>query len=167
MNYNNDAAAWSLQVDGEAAMMELGRFLARIVMPGDVLYISGQLGAGKTTLVRGIARAMGYKGRVTSPTFTLMNVYPHSPVIYHLDFYRLETPEIDDLGLEDILEKEGICFIEWPVTISGLLPEEAFYIQIELQDGDYDLARLVEVRASGEFYLQRLKELKNHADSGD
>lgn len=163
---NQEGDKWNFLVAGEEAMMELGRFLAVYLRPGDVLYISGLLGAGKTTLVRGIARGMGYAGKVTSPTFTLMNTYLHSPPLYHLDFYRLERGEIHDLGLEDILEKEGICLIEWPVVIEGLMPEEGFYIQIGLVDDDYELPRSLEITAAGNGYWQRLKEMKSRADSG-
>lgn len=157
---------WSTTTAGEEKMMALGRLLAEYIRPGDVLYISGQLGAGKTTLVRGISRGLGYAGRVTSPTFTLMNAYPHSPPLYHLDFYRLEAAEIHDLGLEDILEKEGICMIEWPAEISGLLPEEGFFVHISLMEDDYELPRLVDIRAAGRDYARRLKEMKYRADSG-
>lgn len=156
---------WELQIDSEEAMMELGRRMALLLGSGDVVYISGELGAGKTTLVRGIARGLGYGGRITSPTFTLMNIYQSKPPIYHLDFYRLENREVEDLGLEDILEKEGICLIEWPVEISGVLPEHALYIHISIVDGDYDRERMLQLRAFGASYTERLKEMKALADS--
>lgn len=154
-----------LIISDEKAMEDFGSKLGHILRAGDVVYLSGELGAGKTTLVRGAARGMGFPGRVTSPTFTIMNIYQTDPPIYHFDFYRLENNDLGDLGLEDFLEKEGIAFIEWPCS-SGELPEQALHVKIELVNEDYERERRVLVSASGPEYDTRMKELKILVDSG-
>ena len=141
-------------------MQELGQLLGKLLQPKDVIYLIGDLGAGKTTLVQGIAKGLGYTGRVTSPTFTLMNIYPTMPEIYHYDFYRLENNELGDLGLEDYLEREGIALIEWPGLDNEILPPEALLINIEVTDDDYDKERRVIFKANGDRYHGLLEELK-------
>lgn len=141
-------------------MQELGQLLGKLLQPKDVIYLIGDLGAGKTTLVQGIAKGLGYTGRVTSPTFTLMNIYPTMPEIYHYDFYRLENNELDDLGLEDYLERDGIALIEWPSLDNEVLPKDALLINIELTDDDYDKERQVIFKAMGDRYHVLLEELR-------
>lgn len=153
-------------VPSDDDMQHFGRSLARVLDKGDVVYLVGELGAGKTTLVRGVARGLGYQGRVTSPTFTIMNIYETSPKIYHFDFYRLEEGDISDLGLEDYLQKEGIAFIEWPRGGHKVLPDEALVINIDLVDDDYDRERKVSLSGRGLGYADKLEELKKLVDSG-
>jgi len=156
-----------LTVHDEEQMLELGQALASVLDPGDIVYLRGVLGAGKTVLVRGVARGRGYEGPVTSPTFTLMNIYPAQPVIYHFDFYRLETPDLDDLGLEEYLEGGGISLLEWPQVGDAVLPPEALGVDIELSDDDYDQPRRVQITARGNRYEQKLERLKALVDTGD
>lgn len=153
-----------LIIPDEKAMEEFGGQLAAVLRAGDVVYLSGELGAGKTTLVRGAARKLGYRDPVTSPTFTIMNIYQTNPPIYHFDFYRLENNDLQDLGLEDYLEKDGIAFVEWP-CLTGELPAEALHIQIELINDDYERERRVLLSAQGMEYDNRLKELKKCVDT--
>lgn len=163
-----------ITVYDEQEMQRLGETIAMVLEQRDLVYLIGELGAGKTTLVRGIARGLGYQGRVYSPTFTLMNVYPNKPEIYHFDFYRLEGKELIDLGLEDYLEREGISLIEWPQagfspigepSSQGVLPAEALVITIELVDDDYDRERQVTITAQGRSYEQKIEELQSCAHS--
>ncbi len=145
----------------ESEMEELGEQIARILEPNDLVYLIGELGAGKTTLVRGIARGRGYAGRVTSPTFTLMNIYETNDIkINHFDFYRLNHEEICDLGLEDYLAREGISLIEWPQAGERYLPKEALFINISLVDDDYDRERQVLIMADSIEYQEKIKELQ-------
>ncbi|CFX90274.1 tRNA threonylcarbamoyl adenosine modification protein TsaE [Syntrophomonas zehnderi OL-4] len=148
-----------ITIPTEDTMLELGQNLAAVLAVGDIVYLLGNLGVGKTTLVRGIARALGYKGRVTSPTFTLMNIYNSIPPIYHFDFYRLEGGEMQDLGLEDYLEREGISLIEWPRLKEADLPQEALLVEINLQDDDYEKERLVHIWAQGDKYQSKIEGL--------
>ncbi len=150
-----------LLVYNETEMEELGEKIARVLDHNDLVYLIGELGAGKTTLVRGIARGRGYTGRVTSPTFTLMNVYRiDNAQINHFDFYRLNYDEICDLGLDDYLAREGMSLIEWPQAGESYLPEEALFINISLVDDDYDRERLVSIMARSREYQEKIKELQ-------
>lgn len=148
-------------VESEEAMRQLGMKIAPLLSRGDIVYLRGELGAGKTTLVRGIARGMGYQGRVTSPTFTIMNIYPANPEIFHFDFYRLEEGDLSDLGLDDYLYGAGITFIEWPDIGWQDLPDEALIITISLTEDDYDRERQVKIAARGFYYEEKLKEIEN------
>ncbi|MGR6835261.1 tRNA (adenosine(37)-N6)-threonylcarbamoyltransferase complex ATPase subunit type 1 TsaE [Syntrophomonas erecta] len=147
-------------INDEGQMEELGKSLGALLRGGELLYLKGELGAGKTTLVRGIARGMGYQGRVTSPTFTLMNIYATVPPVYHFDFYRLGGQDLADLGLEDYLGREGICIIEWPEMAGNQLPKEALQVDIELINDDYERERRVVFMPRGERYLGLMEELE-------
>lgn len=149
-----------ITVHSEEEMISLGGLLAQVLEKNDIVYLTGELGAGKTTLVRGIARGLGYAGRVTSPTFTLMNVYPAGMDIFHFDFYRLEGTDLGDLGLEDYLEKEGLSLIEWPQAGAAMLPSEALLVDIELVEGDYERERLVRLSGKGDRYQAKVEEVK-------
>lgn len=150
----------------EEDMIRLGMSLAALLKGDEIIYLQGELGAGKTTLVRGILKGLGFKGRVTSPTFTLMNVYDSRPPVYHFDFYRLEGSDLADLGLEDYLGKKGITIIEWPEIGASDLPQDALIVSIELVDGDYDRERMVNISASGPDHSKLLEELTTHVHIG-
>ena len=95
----------------------LGAEFAQRLRPGDVVLVSGELGSGKTTFVRGACRALGVSGRVTSPTFTIGHLYDGDVEIAHLDLYRLS--EIDPAILEDYVTPERITFVEWPAALGN------------------------------------------------
>lgn len=154
------------QVDSELEMEGLGAMMAPYLELGDLIYLAGELGAGKTTLTRGIARGLGYQGRVTSPTFTLMNVYNAGITVFHFDFYRLNEGGILDLGLEDYLGREGICIFEWPEVGQKLLPGDALWIDIILINDDYEQPRQVVIRGSGHRAQLIIERLNAIVDSG-
>lgn len=106
----------------EAATRDMGAWLASRLAVGDVLLLSGPLGAGKTTLVRGLAAALGYAGSLRSPTFNLVQELPTEPPVVHVDLYRVESPA--GLGLEDALDR-AILVIEWPDRAAGWLDPDA------------------------------------------
>lgn len=115
--------------------IELGKKIGLELKPGEVLALSGQLGAGKTTLIQGIAEGLGVSDYVTSPTFILINEYLGRLPFYHIDLYRLEDPEqIEELGISEYYEKDGIVVIEWAERLGDLLPENAKQIKIEVVD---------------------------------
>ncbi len=100
---------------------------------GDVVTLKGGLGSGKTFFVKEIAEELGFDGYVSSPTFTILNIYETSTYLYHFDFYRLKNvEEIEKIGFSDLLMEEGIFFIEWPEKAEELLPEEYFEVRIDI-----------------------------------
>jgi tRNA threonylcarbamoyladenosine biosynthesis protein TsaE len=113
----------------------LAEALARELRPGDVLLISGTLGAGKTAFVRGLAEGLGFDPRdVSSPTFTLVHEYRGGRLtLYHVDLYRLDRAATDDLGLDELGVRDGVLAIEWPERLSHTL-DGARPIQIEIID---------------------------------
>lgn len=100
----------------EADTLALGCALAGCIAPGMVIYLIGELGAGKTTLARGLLRGMGYEGKVKSPTFTLVEVYKVSRLyLYHFDFYRFSDPrELGEAGFREHFNPQSVCLVEWP-----------------------------------------------------
>lgn len=112
-----------------------GRKLAKGLKPHSVIALTGELGAGKTTLIQGIAEGLGIKDYVTSPSFTLINEYSGQRPLYHIDLYRLEDIEsIKELGIEEYFEKDGIIIIEWAERMKDLLPPNTKNIEIKVID---------------------------------
>ena len=109
----------------ETATLALGAELAQRLSPGLVVYLCGDLGAGKTTLVRGVLRGLGFAGRVKSPTFTLVEAYKLSKLyLYHFDFYRFDRPtEFEASGFAEYFTPDTVCLVEWPEKAGGLLPQ--------------------------------------------
>lgn len=110
----------------EAETEDLGRRLAAVLAPGAVVAFRGGLGMGKTAFTRGLAQGLGYEGRVTSPTFTIVNEYEggHLP-LFHFDMYRLEDAgDLFDIGWEDYLDRGGVCALEWSERVEEALPED-------------------------------------------
>lgn len=115
---------------------KLGAFIAKEFLPGDVVLLKGDLGAGKTTLTGGVAKALDIKDDVISPTFNIMKCYFKGKLpLYHIDAYRLENQNIE-LGLDEYIEGDGVCFIEWPQYIEPLLPDETLSITLKNIGGD-------------------------------
>ena len=117
----------------EAATLDLGRAIARAIEPGLVFFLSGELGAGKTTLVRGVLRGLGFEGRVKSPTYTLVELYTVSRLdLHHFDFYRFQDPrEWLDAGFRETFNGRNVCLVEWPEKAAGLLPSPDVEIALE------------------------------------
>ncbi len=110
------------------ATAAFARQLAKVLTPGLVVYLRGELGTGKTTLVRGFLQAAGFQGRVRSPTYTLVEIYPG---VAHFDLYRLADPEeLEWLGARDYFGGETLCFIEWPDKGGGMLPAPDLVIEL-------------------------------------
>jgi tRNA threonylcarbamoyladenosine biosynthesis protein TsaE len=121
-----------LETNSAAETEELGARIAARLQPGDVVLLSGELGTGKTTLVRGACRALGVPGPVTSPTFTIGQRYEGGRLpVSHLDLYRLQTLEGEDPALlEDYLWPEGVGFVEWPGAGEGRLGRPALEVRL-------------------------------------
>ncbi|MCU0641255.1 MAG: tRNA (adenosine(37)-N6)-threonylcarbamoyltransferase complex ATPase subunit type 1 TsaE [Candidatus Margulisbacteria bacterium] len=119
---------------GAEETVELGRRIGAVLKANDVVALTGELGAGKTTLIQGIARGLGVKDHVTSPTFIIINEYQGRLPLYHIDLYRLDDVKlIEELGIDEYFAKGGICVIEWAEKLAGLLPAGAATITIESQ----------------------------------
>jgi len=124
----------------------VGAAIAGLLVPGDVVSLTGDLGAGKTTLVQGAAGALGVSEPVTSPTFIIVREYAGELPVHHMDVYRLDRlQEVLDLGFEDLLDPQGVLFVEWGSAIEGLLPND--HLELELTGEEDD--RHVRVRGRG------------------
>ncbi len=126
--------ALNINLPDEAATLALAASVYRCLPPGCLVYLHGNLGAGKTTFVRGCLRGAGYAGAVKSPTFTLVEEYALADrALFHFDLYRLNDPEeLEWMGIRDYLRPDATCFIEWPERGAGLLPEADLDIRLEI-----------------------------------
>src|SRR5574344_2010208 len=127
---------YTLTTTNKDETRRLGAVMAPLFQAGDVVLLEGDLGAGKTTLVGGVAQALKVEEDVISPTFNIMKCYFKGTLpLYHIDAYRLENQNIE-LGLDEYIEGNGVCFIEWPQYIKPLLPEETLHITLVNVGGD-------------------------------
>ena len=144
-----------LQSKRAADTMTIGRKLAKKLRAGDIILFSGDLGAGKTTMIQGIAQGLGVEEPVTSPSFTLMNQYEGEQVLYHFDLYRLDSIEdLWELGLEEFLYDNGISVVEWSEKLMEF-PEAHLQINLALDMDDPD-SRRISLTPVGAYYEQLL-----------
>lgn len=141
----------------DAATRSLGAHLAAALRPGMSVWLSGDLGAGKTTLVRGLLRALHYDGRVKSPTYALVELYTFPSFnLYHFDLYRFADPmEWEEAGFREYFNAHSICLVEWPERAVGCLPEPDLLIRLEFV-GDGRMAELTGRTEAGRRCLERL-----------
>jgi tRNA threonylcarbamoyladenosine biosynthesis protein TsaE len=138
---------------------KLGILIATYLQKGDVITLSGDLGAGKTTLAQGIAKGLNINSIVNSPTFNIIKCYFHGRLpFYHIDAYRLEGIK-QDLGWDEYFEGDGVCLVEWPNFIDYALPSD--YIEIKIEVIDENTRRFV-MNAKTERYENLLKEVKSN-----
>mgnify|MGYP004535548655 CR=1 FL=1 len=116
---------------------QFGEEIAKSLRGGDVLAFTGSLGMGKTAFTRGLARGLGCRGRVTSPTFTIVNEYDGKTPLFHFDMYRLgSSDELFDIGWDDYLARGGVCAVEWSERVSDALPDDTIYVDITRGEED-------------------------------
>lgn len=109
----------------------IGEMLGRRLRPGTVVAYHGGLGMGKTAFTRGLARGLGCAGRVTSPTFTIVNEYDGATPLFHFDMYRLgSSDELFDIGWEDYLTRGGVCAVEWSERVDDAMPADTLWVDI-------------------------------------
>ena len=127
--------------------IELGKKIGLLLNPGDVVLLTGDLSAGKTTITKGIGLSLGVTRVINSPTFTIVKSYNGRCPLYHLDLYRLDGLN-EDFDLEEYIESEGVCVIEWPFQVEEILPSE--YLTINLKRLD-EFNREIEVTGIGRY----------------
>ena len=147
----------TLILDNEAATLACGDKFSRIMVNGLVVYLHGDLGAGKTTFVRGVLHGLGHVGKVKSPTYTLVEPYTiFNYNIYHFDLYRfIDEEEWDAAGFRDYFNAQSICMIEWPEKAAHALPEPDIHVHLS----HYQSARKIQFLAVSALGTQCLKKL--------
>jgi tRNA threonylcarbamoyladenosine biosynthesis protein TsaE len=145
----------------------LGAALAPMLLPGDVISLSGDLGAGKTVFVQGLAAALGVTARVTSPTFTIVHEYWGRYPIIHIDVYRLNSfQEVIDLGFEELLDPQAIMIVEWGEAVAPMLPPR--YVDIDIRRGldpALETNRDMVFRPRGDDWVAKLEGMRKTAEA--
>jgi len=151
-------------VHDEAEMLELGSVLASVIPPVlTVIFLQGPLGAGKTTLVRGVLRSLGHTGKVKSPTYTLVEPYTiANRSVFHFDFYRVEHPqELEHIGVGDYFVAPALCLVEWPDKAAAVIPPADIICYLEF----HSAGRQVTIEAhsaAGEAVIVRLRSSRSN-----
>lgn len=153
------ACMTEFHINSESEMLRLGGSLAESLVPPCILYLQGNLGAGKTTLVRGILTALGHTSNVKSPTYTLVESYHIGKLVcYHFDLYRLGDPEeLETIGFRDYLDASALCFIEWPEKGEGWLPAPDLLIRLEPVGSSGRRVICEAMKPAGKEILEQLK----------
>lgn len=152
----------------ENATMELGNKLAEYLSSGDIVLLTGDLGAGKTTFTKGLAQGLGVVEAVTSPSFTLMNQYHGSDgqYLYHFDLYRIADPdEFLELGIEEFMYGEGVSVVEWCEKLPEM-PEHYLLVDLKMSVDDLE-SRAVQLTAYGEHYEKLLLQFKQEVSENE
>ena len=145
-----------IYLDGEEQTKEIGYKLGKLLTPGSVICLIGDLGAGKTTMTQSLAKAIGVDDYITSPTFTIVNEYEGDMPLYHFDVYRIgSSEEMYDIGYDEYINSDGVCIIEWANLINDILPDE--YLDIELIYKG--MGREMVLKPIGEKYKKIVEEL--------
>ncbi|MDE5546630.1 MAG: tRNA (adenosine(37)-N6)-threonylcarbamoyltransferase complex ATPase subunit type 1 TsaE [Anaeroplasmataceae bacterium] len=145
----------SYKTNSAEETIELGKKIGNLLKSSDVILLTGDLSAGKTTLTKGIGISLGVTKIINSPTFTIVKEYKGKCPLYHLDLYRLDGLN-NDFDLEEFIEGDGVCVIEWPYQVEEILPKE--YLEINLKRLS-EFERSIEVKAIGSRYEEVLKKL--------
>lgn len=145
-----------IYLENEEKTKEIGYKLGKLVGPGSVICLIGDLGAGKTTMTQSLARALEVDDYITSPTFTIVNEYEGRIPLYHFDVYRIGcSEEMYDIGYDEYINSDGVCIIEWANLIEDILPDEYLYIELRYKD----MAREMILTPKGKKYEKLVEEL--------
>ncbi len=135
----------------EEDTIKLGEVLGRLLRPGDIVALKGGLGAGKTVLVKGIAKGLGIKEEPNSPTFVIMNAYRGRVPLYHFDLYRVSgKKELEGIGYEDYFFGDGVTVVEWADRVEEIFPESAIEIEIKIPTKNTNSETAREIKLKGE-----------------
>jgi tRNA threonylcarbamoyladenosine biosynthesis protein TsaE len=163
----NDPSRVVIKTNRVSETIGIGKRIGALLQPGDIVALVGDLGTGKTHMIKGLAAGVGVKrtAYVSSPSFTLINEYPGKTPFYHLDLDRLQTEtEAEVLGLEEVFQGRGVTAIEWADKIPSLLPRELLWIHIH-DVGEHH--RSVEITGKGKRYQRLIKDLEAHIQQQD
>jgi tRNA threonylcarbamoyladenosine biosynthesis protein TsaE len=150
----------SVSTSSAGETREVGEAIASTLGPGDTVILTGELGAGKTTFVQGVARGLGIEEQVSSPTFTLVKEYRGILDLAHVDVYRLErVQDVVDLGLEELAGGRGVCLVEWGDAIEELLPEDRLRVELTTAGPEED-RRTIVVTARGPSWVGRFDDVE-------
>ena len=154
-SYHNNSVT-TCHLESESVTLTLGAEIATILRPGLIIFLKGDLGAGKTTLARGILRGLGHEGKVKSPTYNLVELYKISRLyFYHFDFYRFTDPiEWEEAGFREYFNENSICLVEWPEKAEKLLPIADIRISFTI----IGTGRKIEIQAGTEVGRQCLND---------
>ncbi|SFE80302.1 tRNA (adenosine(37)-N6)-threonylcarbamoyltransferase complex ATPase subunit type 1 TsaE [Peptostreptococcus sp. D1] len=144
-------------LEDEESTKKIGKIIGEKLFNGAILCLNGDLGAGKTTLTKSIAKALKIDEDITSPTFTIVNEYTEGSIpLYHFDVYRIgESDEMYDIGFDEYINSDGICIIEWSSIIRDILPKERLEINLNYSD----TGREMEIISYGDKYKKMVEEM--------
>lgn len=140
--------------------LQIGKIIAKHAFRGEVITLSGDLGSGKTTLTKGVGQGLGIKDDINSPTFNILKCYFNDPIsLYHIDAYRLEgvSSEQKNIGLEEVIEGDGIALIEWPQYIEEFIPFDSLEVVIL---NESETTRKIKLSSLSSKYFDLISELK-------
>ncbi len=159
MGFDQASSKWMYEAKDLQGTEELAAYLAAQALPGTVIALDGDLGAGKTAFSQLFAKHLEVRDTVNSPTFTLIKEYEGRLPFYHMDVYRLTLEEAEDLGLDEYFYGNGVTLVEWASIIEDILPEQILHIYIEAGAGT---ERKMRLSGQGEPYEQWIMTLKQN-----
>lgn len=149
-----------IKLNSAEETMHQGEKLAQYLQPGDLILLDGDLGAGKTTFTKGLARGLDIPDTIKSPTFTIIREYMTGRLpLYHMDVYRLENGGGADMGLEEYFDGDGVSIVEWAQFIVDELPSQ--FLTIRFERTDDDMQRTIEIKPVGKHYEQLVARWQN------
>ncbi|OLN21509.1 tRNA (adenosine(37)-N6)-threonylcarbamoyltransferase complex ATPase subunit type 1 TsaE [Domibacillus antri] len=159
------ASSYKYTIHDLKEMKKFAAHVASLLVPGDVLLLEGDLGAGKTTFTQGLAEALGVKKNVSSPTFTIIKEYKGKYPLYHMDVYRLGQDSEEDLGFDEYFYGDGISVVEWAHFIEDQLPAE--YVKINIYHTGVEMQREVVLNIKGDRYDRIREKVMDFESTGD
>jgi len=155
---------WQICSHSTMVTEAIGRELGKLLSPGDIICLTGELGAGKTVLVRGIASGLGVEEPVSSPSFLIIQEYQGKYPVFHCDFYRLGSyQELVDIGWEEYFNRGGVILVEWGNLIPDAFPAD--FLEVKIQHTDEETGRLLQFFPKSQHYRTIVEELSKRCGS--